>query len=91
LLDAPQRFWTPSEKTLTLRQTHFQTESHRIASRRLHRAVTLLVEAVRTLDAASRHAGKYNRNRLYIFGRGLRDLSAPLSRLAAQLEKGGAW
>jgi hypothetical protein len=64
--------------------------SPRIASRRLHRVVTLLVQAGQSLDDASRHADKHNPDRLYTLGRGLRDLFAPLSRLATQVEKGGA-
>ena len=61
----------------------------RIASRRLHRVVTLLAQAGRTLDAASRQApDKHERDRLFFFANELREVSIPLSRLA-RVEKSG--
>jgi hypothetical protein len=69
----------------------YQSHSHRIASRRLTRAITLLTRAGRQLDNASRLApDKYNADRLRFFAIGIRDLSLPLSRIASRLEKGGA-
>jgi hypothetical protein len=71
-------------------QEHSSTFSHRAASRRLTRAVTLLNRAGRQLDDAIRVApDPYNRERLHYFATGLRDLSLPLSRIASRLEKAG--
>jgi hypothetical protein len=70
-------------------QENSSTSSHRIASRRLIRAVTLLCRAGRQLAEASRIApDPYNRERLHYFATGIRDLSLPLSRIASRLERG---
>jgi hypothetical protein len=68
----------------------YHRQSHRIASRRLTRAITLLTRAGRQLDYASRLApDPYNADRLRVLATGLRDLSLPLSHIASRLEKGG--
>jgi hypothetical protein len=73
-----------------MKLVRLNSTSHRIASRRLTRAVMLLCHAGRQLDDASRVApDPYNRERLRHFATGPRDLSLPLSRLASRLEKGG--
>ncbi len=67
----------------------YHPESHRIASRRVTRAVSLLARAGRQLDSAGRLApDQYQRDRLKVVASGLRDLSLPLSRIASRLEKG---
>ena len=71
-------------------QPELDTASHRIASRRLTRAVTLITRAGRQLEHASRVApDKYNADRLRFLATGLRDLSLPLTRIASRLQKGG--
>jgi hypothetical protein len=65
--------------------------SHRIASRRVLRAVTLLTRAGRQLDSPSKAApDRYNRERLRFFVAGFRDLANSFSLIASQLERGGA-
>jgi hypothetical protein len=67
------------------------TTSNHIASRRLTRAVTLLIRAGRQLESASQAApDRFHRKRLHFFADGLRELSLPLSRIASRLEKGVA-
>ena len=64
--------------------------SHRIASRRLERAVVLLARAGKQLDGASQAASdRHNRNRLYRLATGLREFTIPLARLASYLQRGG--
>ena len=72
-------------------QSKYYQETHRAASRRLCRAVTLLFRAGRQLEAASNYTpDKYNSDRLRSLATGLRDLSLPLSRIASRFQKGGA-
>jgi hypothetical protein len=79
------------QRGIVLNQTNYPSLSHRLASRRLTRAVTLLARAGRQLDDASRVApDRHNRNRLRLLATGLRDLSIPLSKIASYLERGGA-
>ncbi len=69
--------------------TTLHTNSHRVASRRLARAVTLLNRAGRQLDGASHIApDRFHRDRLHHLATGLRELSLPLSRIVSVLEKG---
>lgn len=73
-----------------MNRADYESRSHRIASRRLTRAVTLLTRAGRQLDDAGRIApDPHNRQRLHYLATGLRDLTLPLSRIASRLEKGG--
>lgn len=73
-----------------MNQLHYEPPNNRAASRRLAKAVTLLLRAGKQLDAASRTApDKYNADRLRFFATGLRDVSLPLYRIASRLEKGG--
>lgn len=66
----------------------FNSNSRRIASRRLAR-VTLLNLAGRQLDGASHTApDRFHRDRLRFFATGLRELSLPLSRIASHLDRG---
>ena len=70
--------------------TQYEATSARIASRRLARAVALLVRAGKQLDHAGRIVpDRYNSDRLRSLATGLRDLSLPLSRIASRFEKGG--
>ena len=67
----------------------YESRSHRLASRRLTRAVTLLSRAGRQLDDASRLApDRFNADRLHALADGLRSFSVPLYRLASRLERG---
>lgn len=63
--------------------------SHRIASRRLHRALILLHRASRYIEAASQSADRHHKDELLEFALGLREICIPLFRVAARLEKGG--
>lgn len=70
---------------------NFNRTSPRLATRRIHRAVTLLFRAGRQLDAAGcAMPDPYHSDRLRHLAVGLRDFSLPLSRLAARLDNGGA-
>jgi hypothetical protein len=70
-------------------QEHSSISSHRIASRRLTRAVALLYRAGLQLDGASQIApDRHNRDRLHTLAVGIRELSLPLSRIASRLERG---
>jgi hypothetical protein len=64
--------------------------SHRAASRRLARAVSLLHLAGQQLLAASQASpDRFHRNKLRGLALGLREVSLPLSRIASVLERGG--
>jgi hypothetical protein len=71
-------------------QRQLKATSHRISSRRLSRAVTLLTRAGRQLDSASKVADRYNEERLRFFASGFRDLANSFSKIASQLERGDA-
>ena len=71
-------------------QPKYYPQTHRVASRRLSRAVTLLFRAGKQLEAASNSTpDKYNSDRLRSLSIGLRELSLPLSRIASRFTKGG--
>jgi hypothetical protein len=71
--------------------TRLESNSNRIASRRVLRAVTLLTRAGHQLDSASKTApDRHNRDRLRFFVTGFRDLAASFSKIASQLERGEA-
>ena len=64
--------------------------SHRIASRRLERAVVLLAHSGKQPDGASRAApDRFHRDRLHFFAVGVRELSLLLSCITSHLKKGG--
>jgi len=80
-----------AKKGTVVKHTDYPLPSHRLASRRLTRAVTLVVRAGRQLDSASDAApDRYNRDRLRLLATGLRSLSIPMSKIATHLERGGA-
>src|SRR2546421_6537564 len=78
-------------KGFQLVTARLESTSPRIASRRLTRAVKLLVRAGRQLESASLAApDKYNQDRLKLIASGLRAISIPLCKIASHLERRGA-
>jgi hypothetical protein len=68
---------------------NYPSESFRLASRRLTRALTLLSLACGQLRQACNAApDKHNRERLLLFASELQRVSNPISRLARRLQGG---
>jgi len=72
-----------------LRQSELHATSHRIASRRVARAIILLSRAGEQLQAASQTTpDRYSCDRLRFLATGIRELSIPLSKIATCFEEG---
>ena len=73
-----------------MNRADYQSHSHRIASRRLQRALAHINRAGQQLDAASVASNnKLDREHFRSLASGLRELYLPLCKTASRLERGG--